>query len=322
MDEFSLIEAIKQKQKTYKQASLQRGIGDDTAVFREAAGELAIAVDTFVEGVHFTEKTTDLFRLGYRALAANFSDLAAMGALPMYYLVSIVVPNRMEKSKLSEIFNGMKHLADRYNADLIGGDTVSGNELVLSVTVIGQIEQGKARYRNLAEVDDIVFVTGTLGDSQAGLYILQHDLESVHRQYFINRHQLPVPRIAFASSLGSIKRLALNDISDGLGNEAYEIAEASHVSIILDDKKIPVHPGLAAFPMGLQEKWKYFGGEDFELVGTVAKKDWQTVQQAAEKLNLQVTEIGHVINKDEHAVYLKKNGNMTKLQKEGYTHLK
>lgn len=320
MDEFSLIEAIKQS--TYKQASLQRGIGDDTAVFRQTAGELAIAVDTFVEGVHFTESTMTPFQLGYRALAANFSDLAAMGALPMYYLVSIVIPQRVEESRLSEIFNGMKHLADCYHADLIGGDTVSGNELVLSVTVIGQIEQGKARYRNLAEVDDIVFVTGTLGDSRAGLYILQHDLKIDHRQYFINRHQLPVPRVAFARALGSIKRLALNDISDGLGNEVHEIAEGSHVSIMLEDKKIPVHPGLAAFPRELQEKWKYFGGEDFELVGTVAKRDWKKVQLAAEKLNLEVTEIGHVINKDEHAVYLKKNGIIDKLQKEGYTHLK
>ena len=320
MDEFSLIEAIKQK--TYKQASLERGIGDDTAVFRETAGELAVAVDTFVEGVHFTEKTMSPFKLGYRALAANFSDLAAMGALPMYYLVSLVVPEKMKESNLLEIFNGMKHLASHHGADLIGGDTVSGKDLVLSVTVIGQIEKGKARYRSLAKVDDIVFATGTLGDSRAGLYILQHDLQITERAYFINRHQLPTPRVTFANSLGSIKRLALNDISDGLGNEVHEIAEESCVSIILEDEKVPVHPGLAAFPAELQQKWKYFGGEDFELVGTVAKKDWQTIQQKAEKLNLRVTEIGHVANKDEHAVYLYKNGNINRLPKEGYTHLK
>lgn len=320
MNEFSLIEAIKQK--TYKQASLERGIGDDTAIFRETAGELAVAVDTFVEGVHFTEKTMSPFQLGYRALAANFSDLAAMGALPMYYLVSLVVPDRMKESKLLEIFKGMEHLSNRHGADLIGGDTVSGKDLVLSVTVIGKIEKGKARYRNLAKVDDIVFATGTLGDSRAGLYILQHDLQIDGRDYFINRHQLPTPRVTFSNSLRSIKRLALNDISDGIGNEVHEIAEESGVSIVLEDEKVPTHPGLATFPAELQQKWKYFGGEDFELVGTVAKKDWQTVQQKAEKLNLRVTAIGHVMNKDEHAVYLDKNGNINKLSKEGYTHLK
>lgn len=320
MDEFSLIEAIKQK--SYKQASLQKGIGDDAAVFRELTNDLVVAVDTFVEGVHFTADTIDPHKLGYRCLAANLSDLAAMGSVPIYYLVSIVVPRSWDKSDILQIFNGMKHLANKYHVDLIGGDTVSGNELVLSVTVIGRVGNGRARYRSAARPDDIVFVTGTLGDSQAGLYLLQQGIVVADSDYFIRRHQMPSPRINFANNLKAIKRIALNDISDGLGSEINEIAEESQVTIILDDDKIPVHPSYPNFPAELQEKWKYFGGEDFELAGTVSKEDWPHVKEIAERLELSITHIGHVINKEENAVYLKRGSAFTPLKKAGYTHLK
>lgn len=320
MDEFSFIEAIKQNH--YKQSSLQRGIGDDAAVFHNGTNDIVVAVDTFVEGVHFTENTIDSYKLGYRALAANFSDLAAMGALPKYYLVSIVVPDDWKREKVLDIFQGMGALADHYRADLIGGDTVSGSGLVLSVTVIGEVEKGKSRYRNTAKPGDVVFVTGTLGDSRAGLHILQNKVSMEDGDYFIKRHQMPEPRIDFAYALKRIERLALNDISDGVGNEAHEIAEASEVTIVLYDEKIPVHPCLKQFSKEMQEDWKYFGGEDFELVGTVPEKDWPTVQETAEQMNMLISRVGFVTNKNKHAVYVNKQGTLSPLEKAGYTHLK
>ncbi|MHA6252999.1 thiamine-phosphate kinase [Oceanobacillus sp. CAU 1775] len=320
MDEFSLINKIKQT--NYKQSSLLMGIGDDAAVFRETANDLVTAVDTFVEGVHFTKDTMSPIQVGYRGLAANLSDIAAMGATPMYYLVSITVPKTWSENELTEIFAGMKKLANKYHVDLLGGDTVSGDQLVLSITIIGKVPANKARYRRDARVGDIVFVTGTLGDSRAGLYLLQHEVEHPDQDYFISRHQMPTPRIEFARALQQLERVSLNDISDGIASEAHEIAEASGVSIILEDKAIPIHKGLEDFSRDQQDKWKLFGGEDFELLGTTAKENWSSIKDVAEKWNVQVTEVGYVKDKKEHFVYIENDGSVKALAKAGYTHLK
>lgn len=320
MDEFSLIQNIKQPY--YKQSSLIKGIGDDAAVFREINNDLVVAVDTFVEGVHFTKETMEPFHVGYRGLAANFSDMAAMGAIPIYYLVSITVPSDSKETSIYEVFKGMETLAKQHHADLIGGDTVSGNSLILSITVIGKVEKDKARFRSEAQAGDIVFVTGTLGDASAGLHLLQEKVNIENWDYFINRHRMPTPRVDFARELAGLKRVALNDTSDGIASEAHEIAEASKVSIILIDESIPVHPNFREFSPELQTKWKFFGGEDFELLGTVSQTDWSKVQKAATELHLKVSEIGYVTHKENDYVYVKEGGVLKPLIKAGYNHLK
>src|SRR5690625_389178 len=117
MDEFSFINSIKPS--TYRQSSMIKGIGDDAAVIRESAEDIVTAVDVFVENVHFSRETMNPFHIGYRALAANLSDMAAMGATPTYYLVGAVVPKNWSSGELHEIFKGMRHLADKYAVDLI-----------------------------------------------------------------------------------------------------------------------------------------------------------------------------------------------------------
>src|SRR5699024_2746982 len=124
MDEFSFIDSIKQH--TYKQASLLKGIGDDAAVFRQMSQDIVTATDTMVEDIHFSRKTMEPFQIGYRALAVNLSDLAAMAAQPAFYLVSVVIPPHWRTEEVKEIFNGMQKMASCYHMDLIGGDTVSG----------------------------------------------------------------------------------------------------------------------------------------------------------------------------------------------------
>lgn len=323
MNEFEFIHSIKQK--FYKQPSLMRGIGDDAAVFRQTSQDIVTAIDTFVEDVHFSEETMDPFYIGYRALAANISDLAAMGALPAFYLVSIVIPKKWNKQKIIDIFSGMQALATKHKMDLIGGDTVSGSELSLSITVIGYVEKGKARYRHLARAGDLVFVTGTLGDSQAGLYLLLNNNIYQDKEYFIKKHQAPTPRIEFIKGLEKIARVALNDISDGIANETAEIAEASKVNIILHEEKLPVSPSFKQFPLSLQRKWKLFGGEDFELLGTVSKEDWGIVQHAAKIAEVQVTEVGYVEDGENGhygLVYLSETNQKQLLGRFGYDHFK
>ncbi|HLS60029.1 MAG TPA: thiamine-phosphate kinase [Virgibacillus sp.] len=322
MNEFSFINSIKQSH--YKQSSLVKGVGDDGAVFRQQTQDIVTAVDTFVENIHFTRQTMPPFYIGYRALAANISDIAAMGGSPTFYLVSIIIPKTWSEKECLEIFSGMEEIGKEYRMDLIGGDTVSGSELAISITVIGYVNRGQARYRNLAKHHDVVFVTGTLGDSRAGLHMLLNQGDYINERYYKKRHQMPTPRVEFVNGLKSIPRMALNDISDGIANEAMEIAEASEVDICLVAEAIPVAQSFDQFTYQLQEKWKYFGGEDFEILGTVPTENWAQVQSVAAHVGVQVTEIGNVIlpGTESGNVFLEKGSQVRSLTKSGYTHLR
>ncbi|WP_173917750.1 thiamine-phosphate kinase [Halobacillus sp. Marseille-Q1614] len=318
MDEFSFIDSIQPR--TYRQSSLIKGISDDAAVFRQTSQDIVTAVDTMVEDVHFSKKTMDPYHVGYRALAANLSDLAAMGSTPAYYLVSLVVPPHWSEEELQELYRGMMSLANEYRMDLIGGDTVSGKELCVSVTVIGFTAKGKARYRRDAREGDIVFVTGTLGDARAGLECLLKEKPS---EYLIRRHRTPDPRIRFAKRLEELPRVSLNDVSDGIASESNEIAEEARVDLHLDFAKLPyAKESQELFPYHYED-WILAGGEDFELLGTVSEKDWSFVQNAAEKENLKVTRIGwcEAAAQSNGQVYLYKNNQRRLLEKSGYTHL-
>jgi len=320
LDEFKFIKKIKQN--SYKQPSLIKGIGDDAAVFKETQENIVIAKDTFVENIHFSKQTMNFFHVGYRSLAANLSDLAAMGALPTYYLVSVVVPKNYKRERLMNVYDGMMALANDFHIDLIGGDTVSGETFVLTITVIGKVNEQEVRYRHTAREGDIVFVTGTLGDSRAGLYLLKNDLSVNNDDYFIKRHQMPYPQVVFSQLIRKIARVTLNDVSDGIAREALEIAEASDKTIILNDDKIPIHDDLSQFTKKQQNEWKYNGGEDFELIGTIHKNDWFKLKEAAKKANIKLTQIGHVTSRKQQSVYIKKNNELISLEVHGYTHLK
>ncbi|WP_079709974.1 thiamine-phosphate kinase [Paraliobacillus ryukyuensis] len=321
MDEFNFINSIKQR--TYRQPTIVKGINDDAAVFRQSYMDTVTAVDTFVEEVHFSRQTMSNEDIGYRVLAANISDMAAMGAIPAYYMISIVIPNHWTESDLQSIYQGMNKLASLHQMDLIGGDTVSGDQLIISVTIIGFVEKNKARYRSVMKDKDILFATGTLGDSSAGLHLLlNREKEVANGDYLIYRHQHPTPRVAFARAIQSLERAALNDVSDGIANEANELAEASHLTAYIDFEQLPKHEGLDQFSDVEQRKFILAGGEDFELIGAVAEKDWEKVQQAGEATNTAVTKVGYVIDNEQTngKAFLIEDGVAARLPKEGYTH--
>ena len=323
MDEFSFIRSIRPK--NYKQQSLIKGIDDDASVFRPTGEDVVTAVDTMVDGVHFSRETMNPSDVGYRALAANISDLAAMGSTPAFYLVSLVVSESWSEAELQELYEGMNQLADEHRMDLIGGDTVSGTELSVSITVFGYVEKDKARYRSDAEEGDVVFVTGTLGDSRAGLACMQEGHNRTDAvDYLIRRHQRPTPRVQFAQALKNCKRVALNDVSDGIANETNEIAESSQMDLVIQAKQVPTSEAIqAVFPQEAQE-WMLSGGEDFELLGTVSKAEWSLVEEAANASGVAVTVIGEVekMNDETPRVYMEAQEGRTILQRSGYTHLK
>lgn len=324
MDEFSFIKSIEPS--FYRQSSLIKGISDDAAVIRPTGEDIVTAVDTMVEGVHFSKETMQPYHVGHRVLAANVSDLAAMGSTPAFYMVSLTVPSSWNQEELEELYQGMQQLARLYNMDLIGGDTVSGSELSVTVTVIGTVPKGKARYRSVAKPDDILFVTGTLGDARAGLEWLLNGGTEIDEDvdYLVKRHRTPFPRVEFAQSLVTLSRLTLNDVSDGIANEANEIAEASDVDLLIDASKIPFSTAIFRKYPEKYEEWMLSGGEDFELLGTVSEEDWSLLNEAARNKGVTVTRIGKVTLKREVSpkVWIRKNERLEVLDPSGYTHLK
>ncbi|SFF07655.1 thiamine-phosphate kinase [Bacillus sp. OV194] len=322
-DEFEWIKTISPA--SHKQSSLIQGIGDDAALIKGSALDQIVCLDTMVEGVHFTQSTLTPFHVGHKALAANISDIAAMGGIPLFYLVSISIPPSWEEGKLSQIYKGMAALAEEYDMDLIGGDTVSTKgPLVLSVTVLGQVEQGRKLLRSNAEPDDVVFVSGPVGDSAGGLSLL---LERSHQGEFsteeallVKEHQLPLPHVGAGRILAkSNRRVALNDISDGVASEANEIAEASGVSITLFHDKLPKSAAIKHYPSKMQDEWMLFGGEDYKLIGTMSPDAFPEVQAACEKAGICLTVIGRV-TKGTPGVLLDKGTSVEKLSKAGYNH--
>lgn len=322
-DEFQFIRKITP---TYhKQSKLILGINDDAALFEsDVHVDQVVCMDTMVEGVHFIRKTMKPFHIGYKVLASNISDIAAMGGKPLFYLISIAIPPTWQEDELLQIYDGMNQLAEKYSIDLIGGDTVSTSEkLVITVTIIGGVPKGKRLLRSNAQAGDIVFVTGTIGDSGAGLEILLQSEKkdklnyNSNEQFLMKKHQLPTPRVDIAKLLINVSRVSLNDISDGLASELYEIAEASGVMIEIDADKLPISEALRDYAKTRALDFALYGGEDFELVGTISEIEWPYLLEKCKNTNLEITNIGKVYNGTN--VYL---SNKELLEKKGYNHFK
>lgn len=323
-DEFDFINKIKPKQTN--QSSLVKGIGDDAAVFKSnyMFDEL-ICMDTMVEGVHFTKQTMTPYMVGFKALAVNISDIAAMGGIPTYYLVSIAIPKDWTEEALKEIYAGMSEIANKYSMDLIGGDTVSSKQgLVVTVTVCGKIEQGKSLFRSNAIPGDVVFVVGQLGASAAGLELLlnngiDHNY-SENEKMLLNAHQKPEPQVEAGRILAtSGENVSLNDISDGLASEANEIAEASKVDLHIESEKIPRSIYIKNYQQEDQKRWCLFGGEDYLLIGTMSKSSFQKLNQTFDQKGIPISIIGEVTG-GSGTVYLSNNNKKEILPKKGFNH--
>jgi len=326
MDEFDFINKVKPDR--IFQQNVKVAIGDDAAIYESSHGfHQVVCVDTMVEGVHFLRNLSSPFEIGYKALAVNVSDLAAMSAIPLYYFISLAVPSNWNEEDLIEIYEGMKKLSEEYKMDLLGGDTVStSDKLVITVIVIGEVEEGRNTLRSNAKNEDIVFVTGTIGDSAAGLAILLGQT-SLHNEslkmYFTEKHKMPVPQVKAGRLIGKLKRASLNDISDGLASELNEISEASHVGITIDEDDLPLSDELLLLQStSLLQDWALYGGEDYELVGTTSPDSWEKLKKDCNELGIKVTKIGFVDSSHKEVMLKSKNQEYIKLKKSGYNHFK
>ena len=300
------------------------GIGDDAAIFSvDARFEQIVCVDTMVEDKHFLPTTMSPFHIGYKSLVANISDIAAMGGIPQYYLVSISIPSNWKESELLEIYDGLKKAGDEHKMDLIGGDTTSTNsKLVISVTAIGKVEAGRRLLRSNAEEGDVIFVSGTLGDAAGGLDVLLEGNKEIqaHNSYLISRHQTPTPRVTLGRILSQFNRVSLNDVSDGLVSELKEISNASNVSMVIDSETIPYSDALLDYNKEKALKWALTGGEDFELVGTISNEHWEQLSSICEKENIPLSKIGYVQGGKGKVYIRSNNGALEEVKNSGYNH--
>jgi len=280
-----------------------KGIGDDAAYWKSGDFGYCVTSDTLVENVHFKLMYFLADKLGEKAVAVNLSDIAAMGANPMGMLINLGVTNDITEKWINDFYDGITKLALKYNCPVIGGDIVKSEILNISVTCIGYKKlniKNKNIFLNRESVNpgDLVYVSGYLGNSKAGLEILnllKTDLND-SEIYLINSHLTPVPRIELGIDLNEIGITSCIDISDGLLLDSSRLADSSIVNININSSMLPISGELKViFP----EEYKNFalgGGEDYELLFTASPNNQENIQKIAEKNELNLSIIGEVNN--------------------------
>lgn len=289
--EFQLIDRIRTRVRNRDDVVL--GIGDDAALLRVPPGmQLVATADTLNAGVHFPEPTTPA-DIGWKALAVNLSDLAAMGATPAWCTLSLSLP-QAEGGWVDAFLDGFMQLADQHEIALVGGDTTRG-PLSISVTAMGLVETGSALRRDGARVGDDVWVTGTLGDAAAALEAVLASREAAVA--LRQRLDRPVPRIAAGRRLAGIAHSCI-DLSDGLLADLGHVCARSGVGAEIDLPSLPASAALAAFAaLDPTQRWRWqaSGGDDYELCFTATPRNRELVLQALDFAEVAVTRIGRIV---------------------------
>ena len=293
MDEFRLIERFFRRDS--KSSEVVVGIGDDGAVVKAGINEQTVLVtDTLVAGVHFPERTAPQ-DLGYKLLAVNLSDLAAMGATPNWFLLNLVLPDA-DESWLQGFSTGLFSLAEEYSVALIGGDTARG-PLCVSATVGGHVRSGTALRRNGAQAGDQLWVSGSLGDAAIGLDLLGGVLGATGEDmdYLVGRLNRPKPRIELGLSLGAVATAGI-DVSDGLlADLGHILKESGALGAIVDVSCLPVSPqAIGACGESLAREKALTGGDDYEICFTANPAQRSQIEQLRQNCNVKLTCIGSI----------------------------
>ncbi|MBC7757115.1 MAG: thiamine-phosphate kinase [Bdellovibrio sp.] len=313
MSEFSLIE----KYFTRPASQTDLGVGDDAALVRIAEGmQLAISSDMLVAGTHFLHDCAP-YDIGWKALAVNVSDMAAMGAQPKWATLAIALPE-INQAWLAEFSRGFFACADAFNIDLIGGDTTSG-PLNISVTIMGEVPLGAALQRDGAQIGDDIWVSGNLGSAALGLAHLQEKLSLTNElETCLNALHTPTPRAALGLALRGIATSCI-DVSDGLLADLGHILKASNCGATIDLEKIPCIDLLKNDLQNSQfQTFILAGGDDYELCFTASPKQREAINLLSKQIHLPITNIG-TTNVDIGLQAYYKN-NQLKLLKQGFDH--
>ncbi len=333
LGEFGLIEHLT-KNIELQNASSLLGVGDDAAVIDHFGKQTVVTTDLLLEGVHFDLMYTPLKHLGYKAVVVNLSDVYAMNAMPTQITMSIGISNRFGMEALNEFYDGVYAACSYYGVDLVGGDTTTSQKgFVISVTAIGEVAPDKFVKRSTAQKGDLLCVSGDLGAAYIGLLFLEREkkifLESPGVQpdleqesYVIGRLLKPEARKDIIDFFAERELLptSMMDISDGLSSEILHICKDSNVGCVLYEEKIPVaeETRTAAFKFEIDPTACVLsGGEDYELLFTVAQDDYEKIKD-----NPSISVIGYMTEAEEGAHILTKGGGKHAITAQGWNPLK
>lgn len=319
-----------------RQAGSLIGMGDDAAAIRLPEGEVLLSsCDMLAEGIHFNLAYTPLHLLGYKAVAVNLSDIAAMNAIPRQILVSIGISNRFSVEAVEALYDGIRKACEEYRVDLVGGDTCSSRTgLVLSVTALGTQKKEKIVQRSGANAGDLICVSGDLGAAYMGLQLLEreHKVFEVNpdmqpelpeeQTYLIQRQLKPEARtdIVYELEEKGILPTSMIDVSDGLASELLHLAKNSHCGLEVFEEKIPVEnlTRLAASDFGLSPvTCAMNGGEDYELLFTVKQADYEKVSKMDD-----VSIIGVIREKSRGCMLQLRSGQQVAISAQGWAHFR
>ena len=329
LGEFGLIDHLTQNNDT-RQASTILSIGDDAAVIDHFGKQTVITTDLLLEGIHFDLAYTPLKHLGYKCVVVNISDVYAMNAIPTHITLSIGISNRFSLEALDEFYEGVYAACEKYNVDLVGGDTSSSLKgFVVSVTAIGEVSPGQFVKRDGAQLNDLLCVSGDLGGAFLGLTLLerekriflenpgiQPDLEN--QTYLVGRLLKPEARkdiVEFFSD-SSIIPTSMMDVSDGLSSEILHICKQSNLGCLIFEDKIPVNDEARQFAYKLEldpTACALSGGEDYELLFTIKQADYDKLV-----LNEQISVIGYMTEADKGSNIQTRGGSVYPLTAQGW----
>lgn len=331
LGEFGLIERINKNVQLVNPTSLT-GIGDDAAVIDAGADKILVSTDMLVEGIHFDLAYVPVQHLGYKAVAVNVSDIAAMNGKPEQITVSIAISNRFSVDAIDALYEGIRAACKNYNVDLVGGDTTSSVAgLIISITVIGRANAEQIAYRSGAANNDILCVTGDLGAAFIGLQVLEREKQVFladpnmqpgldKYEYLVGRQLKPEARMDIVHELreASIKPTSMIDVSDGLASELLHIARSSNVGIHIFEDKIPIDT--LAFETAIEFNLDPItcalnGGEDYELLFTIRQQDHEKIKNHPD-----IHLIGYIHDKKDQNIMITKQGNVVPLQAQGWDH--
>jgi len=333
LGEFGLIDHLTNGITT-KNSSTVKGIGDDAAVIDMGDKYQLVSTDLLVEGVHFDLAYMPLKHLGYKAVAINVSDICAMNGDAKQITLGLALSNRYTVEALEELYDGIKLACEHYGVDLVGGDTTSSTSgLMISVTVLGEVDKNKITYRSGAKINDLVVCTGDLGAAYLGLQILNREKEMFKENptiqpdltgndYVLRRQLKPEAAIKYTRILKELDIVptSMIDISDGLSSEALHLSKSSEVGITLHEDKIPVD----YTAMNLANEFNMnpifcalSGGEDYELLFTIRQEHYEKLKKDPD-----FTIVGFVTDKSEGNNFIANDGSSHPLTAQGWDAMK
>jgi len=333
LGEFGLINHLTKNVKIKNESSIF-GIGDDAAVINIGDKYQLVSTDLLIEGVHFDLAYAPLKHLGYKLVAVNVSDICAMNGTAKQITIGLAISNRFTVEALEELYEGVKLACEHYEIDLVGGDTTSSTSgLLISVTILGEVEKNKITYRSGANINDLVVCTGDLGAAYLGLQLLNRENEMFKdnpkmqpdlngNDYVLRRQLKPEAGTKYINILNDLDIVptAMIDISDGLASEALHISKSSNVGITIHEEKIPID----YTAMNLANDFNLnpitcalSGGEDYELLFTISQEHYDKLKKDAD-----FTIIGFVTDISEGSNFIANDGSSHHLTAQGWDAMK